>query len=204
MHVIEKAFIDLLRNNITLTNDKIYTGNRYRPEDITPCVNISLVAENLVKQRYIEVNTIQYIKKTYDAELWINIYANSEEERQNLIEKIHNRILQAESNHYTTCNNFLFETNKCSKLNETCAALTVHNGRTNKKQCPNIEIYTPFFKQHNIIKRTFNLNSITNLDDYNLTETVLRTIFKITMNYNSFYKIGGKTYNNIKISEDLL
>ena len=62
MHVIEKAFIDLLRNNITLTNDKIYTGNRYRPEDITPCVNISLVAENLVKQRYIEVNTIQYIK----------------------------------------------------------------------------------------------------------------------------------------------
>ncbi len=205
MHVLEKAFIDLLRNNITtVTNDKIYTGNRYRPTDITPCVNISLAAENLTRQRYIEIDNIQYIQKTYDTELWINIYANSEEERQTLITEIHNRILQAESHHYTTCTNFIFETNVCSKTNETCAALTVHNGRTNKKQCPELELYQSFFKKYNIRKRTFHVDSTTNLDDYNLTETALRTIIKLSMTYHTFYKIGGKTYNNIKISEDLL
>ena len=204
MHVLEKAFIDLLRNHITLPNEKIYTGNRYRPTDITPCVNISLVAENLIKQRYIELNTTQYIQKKYDTELWINIYANSEEERQTLIQEIHNRILQAESNHYTTCANFIFQTKLCSKTDETCAALTVQNGRTNKKQCPQKELYQSFFQQHNITKRTFHVDSTTDLDDYQLSETSLRTIIKLSMNYHMFYKIGGKTYNNIKISEDLI
>ena len=203
MHVLEKAFIDLLRNNLTtVTNDKIYTGNRYRPKDITPCVNVSLVSENLVKQRITEIKTIQYLQKRYDVELWINIYANSEEERQTLIQEVHNRILQAESHHYTTCANFIFETQYCSKTDETCTALTVQNGRSNKKQCPNLEIYTPFFKQNNIIPRTFYVNSTIDLDDYQVTETVLRTIIKLNMDYYSFYKIGGKPFKNYIIKEE--
>lgn len=205
MHILEKAFIDLLRNHLTtISNEKIYAGTRYRPIDITPCVNVSLAAENFLLQRFTEIGTVQYLQKKYDAELWINIYANSEEERQNLIDEVHTRILQAETHHYTTCANFIFETQKCSETNERCAALTVHNTRTIKNQCPNLEIYNPFFKDNNIIRRTFCVNNILDLDDYEPTETVLRTIIKLNMEYYSFYKIGGKPFNNLQISEELL
>lgn len=203
MHVLEKAFIDLLRNNITIvSNNKIYTGNRYRPEDITPCVQITLAAENLLRRSYEEFNNKQYIKQEYSAEVWINIYANSEEERQTLINQIHTRIYQALANHYTTCTHY--NDTICSITNETCEALTSQGYRANKNQCPNLENYQSFFEHNNILKRTFKLLSVTDLDELNLSETVLRTIFKVEMNYTTYYEIGGRPFNNFQIYREMI
>lgn len=203
MHVLEKAFIDLLRNHLTLTNDKIYAGSRYIPRDITPCVTVVLADESFIKRDYIEINNIQNIRKRYNAELWINIWCNTEEERQSLIDEITLRINQAEANHYTTCT-YHSQENKCNKTMNDCEALTSQNGRANKKQCPHPDNYESFFKRNNIPKRTFNINSITDLDELDTSETLLRTIFRLNMNFYSFYPIGGRLFNSIDISEDLL
>ena len=88
MHVLEKAFIDLLRDNLCVPNQKIYAGNRYRPSDMTPCVNLSVADETLLRRRIVEKNCKQYIQQEYNAELWINIWCNTEEERQTLIKNV--------------------------------------------------------------------------------------------------------------------
>lgn len=204
MHLLEKAFIDLLRDNLSIENSKIFTGNRYRPKDISPCVTISLADENLIKQKYVEIDNVQYISKRYSADVWINIWCNTEEERHTLSSEINNRILQAEANHHTTCANFNFQNKYCSKTDETCDALTSQNGRTNKSQCPKLQDYQSFFKQNNIVKRTFAIQSVTDLDELDSSETVLRTIFRLNMEYYAFYEIGGRTFDSIKISEGLL
>lgn len=204
MHELEKAFIDLLRGNLTISDNKIYTGNRYSPKDITPCVNVLVADEGLIKQKYIEIDNVQYISKRYNVDLWINVWCNLEEERQTLITEVNNRILQAEANHYTTCANFNPSSHNCSETMEECEALTLQNGRANKNQCPNLHNYQSFFRQNNIVKRTFTINSITDLDELDSSETILRTIFKLNMDYYTFYRIGGRTFDSIKISEELL
>ncbi len=199
MHLLEKAFIDLLRDNLCVSNDKIYTGNRYRPSDITPCVNLLLADETFIRRRYVEINHIQYIQQHYNAELWINVWCNTEQERQTLINQIDNRIKQALANHYTTCT--YFNDNICSKTNETCEALTSQSGRANKNQCPNLLNYQSFFNLNHIPKRTFKLTSVTDLDELNASETLLRSIFKLNMDYYTYYEIGGRTFTDLIFEE---
>lgn len=202
MHVLEKAFIDLLRNNLTVSNDKIYTGNRYRPIDITPCVNIMLADEQYIRRKYIEIDCKQYIQKEYNAELWINIWCNTEEERQSLIQQIENRLNQILANHYTTCNHYNNDT--CSITNETCETLTSQSNRANKKQCPDLTKYQSFFSFNHISKRTFNVLSITDLDELTVSPSILRTIFKLEMNYFKYYEIGGRPFTDLSFEKELI
>lgn len=204
MHVLEKAFIELLRNNLHISNDKIYTGNRYRPKDITPCVSVQVADESFIRRQYVEIDNVQHIRKLYSADVWINIWCNSEEERTSLIEAIQLRINQLEANHYSTCMNYTYDEDVCSKIDDVCEALTSNSGRANKGQCPNLLNFTSFFEKYNIPQRSFNLNSMTDLDELNESETVLRTIFKLNMQYYAFYPIGGRIFNSINFTEDLL
>lgn len=200
MHVLEKAFIDLLRGNLCVEDNKIYTGNRYRPKDNTPCVNIQLASENNIRRRYIEIDCKQYIQKKYSAELWINIWCNTEEERQTLINQINTRLDQTLANHYTTCANY--NNTICSITNEECEALTSQSNRAFKKQCPNLEIYKSFFKSNHITKNTFKLLSVMDLDELELSESLLRTIFKLEMNYFNYYEIGGRPFSDLNITKE--
>ena len=199
MNPLEKAFIDLLRDHLSITNDKIYTGNRFKPEDESPCVQINLADETHVRRTYEEINAKQYIKQEYNAELWMHLWCNSEEEREILIDEIQNRIRQALANHYTTCTHY--KNNACNITNEQCKVLTSRGYRANKNQCPNLEIYQSFFKRNHISKRTFKVLSITNLDDLTLSETLLHTIFKLEMNYYTYYEIGGRPLKDFHIIE---
>ena len=200
MHILEKAFIDLLRGQLEVSDDKIYTGNRYRPKDLTPCVNILLADEQYIRRRYIEIDCKQYIQKEYSAELWINIWCNTEEERQTLINQIENRLNQTLANHYTTCNHYTNET--CSITNETCEALTSQSNRAFKNQCPDLTKYQSFFNTNHISKRTFKILSITDLDELTLSESLLRTIFKLEMNYSTYYEIGGRPFNDLNFIKE--
>lgn len=204
MHVLEKAFIDLLRNHLTIPNNKIYTGNRYRPIDISPCVNLLVADEQFIRRKFVEINNQEYIQQRYNVELWINIWCNTEEERQGLITEIQTRINQALANHYTTCQCFKPTDKSCSITMNACEALTSQSHRANKKQCPNIDIYQPFFNYNHIPKRTFHVNSIIDLDELNVSETVLRTIFKLEMDYFKYYNIGGRTFTDYEFSEELI
>ena len=204
MHILEKSFIDLLRNYLPVSNGKIFAGSRYIPNDLTPCVTVQMSDESFIRKHYVEIDNIQHSRALYDASVWINIWCNTEEERTNLIDAITLRLHQAEEHHYTTCSNYIFDSSKCGKTNECCEALTSHNGRTNKGQCPNILNYTSFFESNNIPKRTFHINSVTDLDELDPSEPILRTIFRLEMQYYSFYRIGGELYDSINIDEGLL
>lgn len=204
MHVLEKAFIDLLRNHLPVDNSKIFAGSRFIPNDLTPCVTVQLADEGFIRRQYVELDNVQYSRTLYDASLWINLWCSTEEERTSLIDAVRLRIHQMEEHHYTTCSNFDVTSQKCSKTSECCEALTSHNGRTNKGQCPNLLNYTSFFETNNIPRRTFHVNSITDLDELDPSEPILRTIFRLEMRYYSFYRIGGQLYENISVNEGLL
>ena len=204
MHILEKAFITLLRNHLPIHNKYIFTGSRYIASDHTPCVSVQVADESYIRKNYVEIEHVQHLRRLYDADVWINIWCNTEEERTSLIDAIELRFNQLQASHYTTCSNFIFNDNTCSKIDNECEVLTSDTGRTNKGQCPNLENFTSFFETFNIPQRTFYVNSMTDLDELNATETVLRTIFKLNMQYYKFYPIGGRLFDEINFNEELL
>lgn len=204
MHVLEEAFITLLRNHLPIHNKYIFTGSRYIPNDRTPCVSIQVADETFIRKNYVEINHVQHLRRLYSADVWVNIWCSTEEERTDLINAIELRFNQLLASHYTTCSNFNFDDNTCSKLDDECEVLTSDTGRANKRQCPNLENFTSFFETYNIPQRTFYVNSMTDLDERGESETVLRTIFKLNMQYYKFYPIGGRLFDSITFNEGLL
>lgn len=177
---------------------------RYTAIDVTPCVTIVKADEYFLKRMYVEIKNKQYIRKKYSCDLWINIWANDERSRHDLIDDVNNRILEAEANHYSTCANFNCEDKSCKLLNATCKSLTATTPRTLKMQCPLDKGYINFFKHNKILKNTFKIESTTNLDDLSVAEPVLRTIFKLNFQYYKDHLIGGSTFNKFEIDEEIL
>ncbi len=205
MHVLEKAFLDLLRNHISMIPPaKIFAGSKYSPQDNSPCITLNLADESFIRDRYVEIDNIQHIQKRYNADLWINLWCNSEEERTDMINDTTRRINEALANHYTTCSHFNRDDDICIKTSRVCESLNSQNGRANKKQCPQIQLYESFFTRNHIPKRTFCIDSITNLDELELTQPLLRTIFRLNMDYFTYYPIGGRVFEDYAIDEGLL
>lgn len=203
MHIMEKALIDLLRNHLSLPNDKIFTGNRYRPIDVSPCVIIQQVSEVQVSTKHIPGSN-ECIKSENNVEVWINIWCDTEEQRNSLIDEVETRIFQALANHYSTCANYI--NGNCDFLKDECAALNITNGRTAKNQCPYPYTYEycNWFNQNNILQNKFIISGTDEMDELNLTKPILRSIIKIDANYIKFYSIGGHPIKNILIDEELL
>ncbi len=204
MKLMEKAFYDLLQDNISYDGSVVDCILGYAPIDETPCITIITADEIFIRRRYAEINHIQQIQKRYRDNVWINIWCNTNKQRVKITEQVQNRILQAEANHYTTCSNYNHKTTYCNVLKRECEALTSNKPRANKNQCPNSNIYESFFKQNNIIKNTFCIDSITDLDELDISNVVLRTIIKLKMDYYTYYPIGGKLYENIEFTGDLI
>lgn len=203
MFLPEKAFIDLLRGNLSISDDKIFTGNRYKPSDVTPCVTINQASEVLVSAKQMS-SPNEIIKLEYDVQVWINIWCNTEEQRTNLIDEIETRILQALANHYTTCTRY--NDGECTFIEGECATLNITNGRTAKNQCPypNIYDFCSWFKKNQILKNTFAIDGIQDMDELDLAKPILRTIIKVDMTYFKIHTIGGHPIGNLIVDEELL
>lgn len=201
---IEKAVWDLLNGYIKLNDvDVISLVRRLTPEDETPCITIQQAAE-VQLNRELYPGGHEIILTENNVEVWIDIWANTEEERDSLLNQVETRINQALANHYTTCAQY--HEGDCDFLQDTCAALNTQNGRTAKNQCPYPEDYNylSWFIQNKIIKNSFTISGRQNMDELDTTQPVLRTLIKLDMNFNRTFDIGGHEVNDIIIDEELL
>ena len=197
MFPMETAFLKLLSNHLTYDNTIIPFVKNYAEVDRTPCFTINQADERFIRRRYVQIDGAEYLRKRYNSDIWINIWCNDEKQRHTLMKQINHRILQAESNHYSTCSHY--KDDSCELLESTCEALTHNTGRTGKQQCPNLDNYQSFFQKHHIIKNTFRIESVTDLDELDPTGQILRTIFKLNMDYYHYHKIGGAPFDEFEL-----
>lgn len=203
MNLLLKAFQKLLRGNINAVPDAdIYYGSRYSPIDKTPCITLEVASETFIKRVPLEINQVEFLKKTYESEVWINCWCNIEEERAEIVNEVHDILLKAEINHYLSCP--FYQNEECTNLKTTCLCLTEDTGRANKNQCPDLSIYQSFFRYNDILKKTFKIGSVLNMDELGTNEPILRTIFRLTMRHSTYTEVGGRTFKTLTIDEELL
>lgn len=204
MFPMEKAIWNLLKNSIYYDNEIVLPLiRRLTSQDETPCITIQQASEVYISGKRIP-NANEIIELKNNAEVWINIWCDTEEQRNSLVNQVETRIFQALANHYTTCARY--DDGDCTFLEKECATRNVTNGRTAKCQCPypNDYDYCSWFKQNQIIKRTFAITGKQDMDELDLAKPVLRTIIKVGMNYYKCYNVGGHEIGNLIVNEELL
>lgn len=198
MSKMEDAIVELLQGNISIADENVPVIIRNKPIDKTPCITISQATNSQLQRQY-QHDPYEKIRYKYQCQIWVNIWCDTENERELLVNQIHLVFNQAIANHYLRCSNY--DDGICTFWNDVCGALTVTNGRTAKSQCPNPKenSYTSFFKKNNIIKNTFTVDGETELDELDINPPVLRTQIRVNMDYYDYYYVGGALFENAEV-----
>lgn len=214
----------VLYNNVFLEGSPVKIIKRDYPYDNTPCITIdnssgtSIIQKNIINRDYIipeshpqydpdnpsEVISQQVLREERRISIDINVWVDTEDEREELNNQISNLFKQVQSDYYKFCNNY--DNGNCNYLDTACKVLSIKNGRSAKMQCPypNDFHYQNIFKTFDIIRSTFDVAPSYDLDDKTVNPQVLRSITNVSFNYYDYYVIGGVISQNLHIDEELL
>ena len=203
MYPMVNAFWEILKGNIIYNDKPIPIVKRLKSRDKTPCITIEQASDMQLKRDY-RTDSTQRIVLENNAEIWLNIWCDTEEERHTILSQIRLLFFKALGNHYSLCSHY--NDGACSFLNRECEALTITNGRSAKSQCPHPteNDYTSWFSEHHIVKNTFRLSGLSELDELDVAEPVLRTLIKFDLNYIISHDLGGHVPTDLIFEDDLL
>ena len=216
-----KAIKRVLWGNIVLDGNKIPVIKRSYPYDKTPCVTIDDSGGSAFKDRqilnvpcYVNKEHPQYdvqnpfkkipqqvLREYYETTININVWANSEDEREQLNNIILKLFYDAQSDNYMFCNNY--HDGDCSYMDNTCYAVHFNGtGRSAKQRCPNPLVYgyENIFMTYNLIRASFHLDQPFSLDDMNKDNVILRSVLKLHTGYYVDHIIGGIVNDEIDFS----
>lgn len=217
------AIVDVLLGNIIFNNKLLPVVKQSYPYDKTPCVtlddsaSVSTLQKQLVNKK-VRLHHFhpqfelykkslvpqQVIKETKQSNININVWCDTEREREVICNNILDLFYKAQSDHYMFCKNY--DNGICSFLDGECLAIGNDNRRSVKNQCPSPEEYNycNLFEKYDIDRNTFNVESPFSLDDLGAKKPVLRSVIKVSMVYYDYYVVGGGISQNIEFDEDLL
>lgn len=203
MYPMVNAFYQILKGRIKINDEKIKVIHRLKSRDQTPCITIEQAAEIQMKRDY-RTDATQRVVIENNVEIWVNIWCDTEEERHTMISQIKRIFFEALANHFSLCSHYT--EGQCEFLNRECEALNITNGRTAKRQCPypKENDYTSWFKEHHIIKNSFKLSGVQDMDELDIADPVLRTLIKFDLNYINSHDMGGLIPEDLIFDEELL
>jgi len=213
-----QAVRKILWGNVILNDGrKVPVIKRSYPYDKTPCITIDdsggskFIDRFIVNEKYPLSNNHpqfnqeepflkypqQVLREYYETTLNINVWCDTESEREELNNKIIQLFYEAQSDHYKFCTNY--NDGECASQDTHCFARHFLNNRSVKKQCPNPLIYNyeNVFKKYNLIRASFHLNQPFSLDDTNTKNEVLRSVLKLDTGYYIDHIIGGYINNKV-------
>lgn len=224
-----KAIRKVLWGNIDIDGVKIPVVKRSYPYDKTPCVTIDDSGGSAFSHR--DILNVPYVlskehpqydvenpfkkvpqqvlREYYSTTININVWCNTEDEREKLNNEILKLFYEAQSDHYKFCVNYI--DGYCGYMDNTCYA--VHFGdsvKSIKHQCTNPLVYgyENIFTTYNLIRASFYLEQPFSLDDRGKDGVLLRSVLKLHTGYYVDYIIGGVIADNIDINhivkEDLI
>ena len=220
-----RMLLKVLYNNVLLEDGTVVKiVKRDYPYDHTPCLTIdnsggtSTIQKNIInKDSVIPEDHPQYdsehpdrmisqqmIREERSISLNLNIWCNSQDEREEIINQISTIFKKIQSDHYSFCKQY--HNGNCSFLDSECRALTVQNGRTAKHQCPDPMgyHYENIFTTYDIIRPSFDVEPAYDLDDSTVNPQVLRSIIRVSFSYYDYHIIGGPISQDLSVDEELL
>lgn len=195
----ERFLLDLLRNKITTSEGVIVPViKRSYPLDMSPCICLDNSGGAQIIQKFKLHTPHEYLVDRIHSYVNIHLYANKEDERHYLIDRIREAVRLVEQENYKYCSR-LGENNICETTGETCEAITSETGKGYKNQCPKPEEYEyeNLFTKYNIIRDTLQVDPAFDTDDLTKKPVLLHSVLKTSMIYDDKYLVGGKLSDTI-------
>lgn len=217
-----KAIAYILLGNVHLNEKKIPVVKQSYPYDKTPCITLddsggsSTISKKITNKKvrlkpthpqfevFDGLVSQQVIRETKQSTININVWCDTERERESICRNILDLFYKAQSDHYMFCKKY--DNGYCSFLDDGCLAIENNMRRNVKNQCPSPKEYgyINVFKQFDLDRNTFHVESPFSMDDLTGKTPILRSIMRVYTNYYDYHVIGGGISQDLKFDEDLL
>lgn len=197
LNKLEEYLVKLLQGRLT---GDVQVVKHYSQRPGLPVVtldtNIGITTEE--NREHLEDDLGEYIIYHRHAQVNINVWANTEEERQRVCKEIMELYYMDQSFHYTTCVNYA--DGDCTSLDEPCKARSMLSERAVKGQCPEPELYGyhAWWYELNIHPGTIIISPPRDLDERDVQPVLYHSVLECECDYFDRHTLGGLTYNSVE------
>ena len=199
-----RFILDVLQGQISTATEQVPVIKDPTPNDRTPCITIDNSSGTGVVEKHITyIDSEQVIREERTIDLDLNIWCDSEDDRDTITNNVRECFFKLQSDHYTYC--VKYNDGDCLSLEAPCRAIESNSFRGLKNQCPKPYDYEymNLFTKHHIIRSTFDVTPPYILDDMSTTPITLRSIIRVSFSYYDYYNIGGERITNLSLNEEL-
>lgn len=179
MNNFEAFLVELLQNRITYDDRTVYVSRNYRFEtDQLPLITLDLGAGTTTEYYYHELDVRDKLFAFRTSNIDINVWCNTEEERESIVQQILECWYKEKTFHYTYC----------TKYNDgTCDCMVdvIHNGSSVKNKCPDIPFYgyESLTRKHGILEGSISIEPAYQLDEPAENPPLLRSLLRAQAQY---------------------
>ena len=223
MNHIKKTFVKILRDKIYVDDKLIPVVVKDYPLDKTPCITIGGFNRDRGNHRRQQVNVLRPLSKhhpLYDPkyperryphsaeysvkkyEIMINVWCNTEKERELIIDQIYDCLFYCMNLHYMFCVRFDPKTKLCETSNEICEAITDKGYHGLRGVCPSHHNHPlNIMSQNGIIKNSVHISPHYENDSRDKREPLKHSVIEVSLDYKRIKVIRSNP--TFKISADI-
>ena len=203
MNELEAYLVELLQGNIVCDDVPVQVVKHYSQAPQRPVITLDL--SNGVNAQHVYNNPAigeKYME--YHANVNVNVWCDTEQQRQYLTNRILELFYNEGINHYMYCSNYNKDNNQCSFLGERCPASNTPAPRRNRCPHPDTYGYESLQYKHGIIQGTLNMNPPFELDELGEHPPLLRSILQCECQYSIVVSDGYNPVEDVQIEYPLL
>ena len=201
MNNFEAYLVELLQGHITYNGNLVEVVKHFSNDPNLPCITLDLSGGVTTDYYYYDyVGVKELLCQHCTSHININLWCNTEQERQSITGKILGCFHKEKAFHYTYCSQY--DEGVCL-TGGNCKVGTVTNARTAKNKCPDPDTYNyeSLRAKHGIIDNTIRVESPFDMDEYDRHPPLLRSVIRCNAEYESVVSRAGVRVEEIVISE---
>lgn len=199
MNCFEAYLVELLQGYITYDNKAVQVVKHFSNAPELPVITLDLSGGVNTDYLYRDVDggkEVMYYRRT--ANININLWCNTDAEKENITSQIMDCFYKEQSNHYRYCSNY---DNGACGAGGYCKVGTIPNGRSAKNKCPAPDEYNydSLALKHHLIEGTIMVEPPFDMDEFDRQPPLLRSIFRCKADYEEPVLEQGATVEDVDI-----
>ena len=198
MNQLEKYIVDLLQHRLYYRDKEVQVTKHLSNKPVLPVITLDLSSGVSSDKIFVKLTSKQTFIYRRKAVININLWCNSEDERESLTEQIMHCFFLEQSYNYNYCTKY--NEGSCLSTGTECQAINNPKISGYGGKCPEPDElgYESISDKHDIIAGTLNIEPPFQLDELNEKPPILRNIFKCECSYYEFYNTDEIRINNIE------
>ncbi len=201
MNNFEQYLVNLLQGHITIDEQPVEVRRQFTQAPNLPCITLDTSGGITTQYRYHDTSgSTEKVIYRREAHININLWCNTEEQREAITSQIMECFHKEHNNHYQYCTQY--NDGMCS-AGGSCKASTTHTGRTVKYKCPSPEEYgyTSISTYYGIVPGEIILEPPFSMDEVDKHPPLLRSVFSASCLYEECILDYGESVEEFILSD---